>query len=132
MLYLQSNYLKFGKTDVNAAIMLPALASLTEKANVELSFDWCWQVTGAYKPDLMTLVIKVEGDGSPATDEFTSAQSTVDGESKIEWQHASVTINGAGAGTRIFLAPANPDPRISNPDRGQNRWYLDNIKIVVK
>ena len=132
VLYLQSNYLKFGKTDVNAAIMLPALASLTEKANVELSFDWCWQVTGAYKPDLMTLVIKVEGDGSPATDEFTSAQSTVDGESKIEWQHASVTINGAGAGTRIFLAPANPDPRISNPDRGQNRWYLDNIKIVVK
>ena len=132
VLYLQANYLKFGKTDVNAAIKLPALASLVDKANVELSFDWCWQVTGAYKPDLMTLVIKVEGDGSAAVDEFTSAQSTVDGESKIEWQHASVTISGASASTRIFLAPANPDPRISNPDRGQNRWYLDNIKIVAK
>ena len=132
VLYLQANYLKFGKTEVNAAIMLPALSSLTATANVELTFDWCWQVTGAYKPDLMTLAIKVEGDGSPAEDELASAQSTVDGESKIEWQHASVTINGAGANTRIFLAPANPDPRISNPDRGQNRWYLDNIKIVTK
>ena len=132
VLYLQANYLKFGKTDVSAAIKLPALAALTDKTDVELSFDWCWQVTGGFKPDLMTLVIKVDGDGTPAVSEFTSAQSTVEGESKIEWQHASVTINGASANTRIFLAPANPDPRISNPDRGQNRWYLDNIKIVTK
>ena len=53
---------------------------------------------------------------------------------QAESEVASINMiyGGAGAGTRIFLAPANPDPRISNPDRGQNRWYLDNIKIVVK
>ena len=80
----------------------------------------------------MTVAIKVDGDGSSSMDEVASAQSTVDGESKIEWQHASVTISGASASTVISLSPANPDPYISNPERGQNRWYLDNIKIVVK
>ena len=132
VLYLQKNYLKFGKSDVSAGLKLPALAALSEKANVELSFDWCWQVTGAFKADIMTVAIRVDGDGSVSQDEVTSAQSTVDGESKIEWQHASVSINGAGASTVISLSPANPDPYVSNPDRGQNRWYLDNIKIVVK
>ena len=132
VLYLQKNYLKFGKSDVSAGLKLPALSALSEKANVELSFDWCWQVTGGFKPDLMTVAIKVDGDGSSSMDEVASAQSTVDGESKIEWQHASVTISGASASTVISLSPANPDPYISNPERGQNRWYLDNIKIVVK
>ena len=131
VLYLQKNYLKFGKSDVSAGISLPALASLTEKANVELSFDWCWQVTGGMKPDIMTLVVNVSGDGSYAGNEITSGQPDGD-ESKIEWQHASATINGAGANTVISISPANPDPYISNPARGQNRWYLDNIKVVVK
>ena len=132
VLYLQKNYLKFGKTSYNAGIKLPPLSSLTSTANIELTFDWCWQVTGAYKADLMTLVLKVEGGGSYNGDELTSAQSTADGESKIEWQHASVTISGATADTRISISPANGDPKVSNPDRKQNRWYLDNIKIVVK
>jgi hypothetical protein len=132
VLYLQKNYLKFGKTSYSAGIKLPPLAALTSTANIELTFDWCWQVTGAYKPDLMTLVINVEGGGTYGGDELTSAQSTVDGESKIEWQHASATISGATAGTRISISPANGDPKVSNPDRKQNRWYLDNIKIVVK
>lgn len=132
VLYLQKNYLKFGKTSYSAGIKLPALAALTGKTNVELTFDWCWQVTGAYKADLMTLTIMVEGDGSYGGNEITSAQSTVEGESKIEWQHASVTISGASSNTRISIAPANADPKVSNPDRKQNRWYLDNIKIVTQ
>ena len=127
-LYLQKNYLKFGKSDYNSGIILPALSSLTASANVELTFDWCWCMTGGSKPDLMTLTAEVVGG---VATELTSAQPTAEDQTKLEWQHASVTITGATAETRIVLRPTNSDPYVQNT-RGQNRWYLDNIKIVVK
>ena len=128
-LYLQKNYLKFGKSDYSSGIILPALTALTSTANVELTFDWCWCMTGKSKPDIMTLTAAVSGGEST---ELTSAQPTADDLTKLEWQHASVTINGATAETRITLRPTNSDPYVSNTARGQNRWYLDNIKIVTK
>lgn len=127
-LYLQKNYLKFGKSDYNSGIILPALSLLTTAADVELTFDWCWCMTGAQKPDIMTLTAAVAGGEST---ELSSSQPTADDQTKLEWQHASVTINGATAETRITLRPTNSDPYVSNT-RGQNRWYLDNIKIVTK
>ena len=131
VLYLQKNYLKFGKTAYNAGIKLPALSALSAKANVELTFDWCWQITGSNNADIMTLTILVDGDGSYAGGEITSAQSTESGASKIEWQHAKVTVSGVSPTTRLSICPTNADPKVSNPDRNQNRWYLDNIKIVT-
>ncbi|MBR5924064.1 MAG: BACON domain-containing protein [Bacteroidales bacterium] len=127
-LYLQKNYLKFGKSDYSSGLILPALTSLTAAANVELTFDWCWCMTGKSKPDIMTLTVAVAGGENT---ELSSTQPTADDLTKLEWQHASVTINGATAETRITLRPTNSDPYVSNT-RGQNRWYLDNIKIVVK
>lgn len=127
-LYLQKNYLKFGKSDYSSGLILPALTALTSAANVELTFDWCWCMTGKSKPDIMTLTAAVAGGEST---ELTSAQPTAEDQTKLEWQHASVTINGATAETRITLRPTNSDPYVSNT-RGQNRWYLDNIKIVTK
>ncbi len=127
-LYLQKNYLKFGKSDYSSGLILPALTALTAATTVELTFDWCWCMTGGSKPDIMTLTAAVSG----GTDtELTSAQPTADDQTKLEWQHASVTIPGATAETRITLRPTNSDPYVSNT-RGQNRWYLDNIKIVTK
>lgn len=127
-LYLQKNYLKFGKSDYSSGLILPALTALTSAANVELTFDWCWCMTGGAKPDIMTLTAAVEGGEST---ELSSTQPTADDQTKLEWQHASVTINGATAETRITLRPTNSDPYVSNT-RGQNRWYLDNIKVVTK
>lgn len=127
-LYLQKNYLKFGKSDYSSGLILPALSALTSAANVELTFDWCWCMTGGSKPDIMTLTAAVSGGEST---ELTSSQPTAEDQTKLEWQHASVTINGATAETRITLRPTNSDPYVSNT-RGQNRWYLDNIKIVTK
>ncbi len=127
-LYLQKNYLKFGKSDYSSGLILPALSALTSAANVELTFDWCWCMTGGSKPDIMTLTAAVSGGEST---ELSSSQPTAEDQTKLEWQHASVTINGATAETRITLRPTNSDPYVSNT-RGQNRWYLDNIKIVTK
>ena len=63
-LYLQKNYLKFGKSDYSSGLILPALTALTSAANVELTFDWCWCMTGGSKPDIMTLTAAVSGGES--------------------------------------------------------------------
>ena len=127
-LYLQKNYFKFGKSDYSSGLILPAITSLKAATNVELTFDWCWCMTGSSKPDIMTLTVAVSG----GTDtELSSEQPTAEDLTKLEWQHASVTINGVTSSTRITLRPTNSDPYKSNT-RGQNRWYLDNIKIVTK
>ena len=137
VMYIQSNYLKFGKTSWNGAISLPALSSIEGAADVVIEFDWCWQVTGAYKPDLMTLSVDATAGtfaatGAATSAELESAQSTVDGESHIEWQHVVVELNGATAETILTIRPTNADPDIQNAARHQNRWYLDNIKVSTK
>ena len=137
VMYLQSNYLKFGKISWNGAISLPALSSIEGAADVVIEFDWCWQITGSYKPDLMTLSVDATAGtfaatGAATSAELESAQSTVDGESHLEWQHVVVELNGATAETILTIRPTNADPDIQNAARHQNRWYLDNIKISTK
>ena len=134
-LYLQRNYLKFGRSDINAGLILPALSALTGSTDVTIEFDWCWQVTGSYNPDIMTLQLDAKNggtfeNGTETSAELTSNQPTASKASKIEWQHATVKLKGATSKTVIHMRPTNPDPYISNTSRGQNRWYLDNIKIT--
>lgn len=134
-LYLMHNYLKFGKTSCNSGIILPALSGISGTADVDLTFDWCWCMTGASKPDIMTLTVTVSGGGRLAdtgtevSGEIRSSQPTEGDQTRLEWQHAKVTVLGATPSTRITIRPTNADPSISST-RKQNRWYLDNIKVV--
>ena len=132
-LYLQRNYLKFGRSDINAGLILPALSALTGSTDVTIEFDWCWQVTGKFNPDIMTLQLDANNGGTFETGTATSAELTsgqsVEKPSNIEWQHATVKLKGATSKTVLHIRPTNPDPYTSN-SRGQNRWYLDNIKIT--
>ena len=134
-LYIQSNYLKFGQTSYSGALRLPALSAIQGAANVQIEFDWCWQVTGAYKPDLMTLSVDATAGqfadtAGPTSAALESTQSTVDGDSHIVWQQVVIVLNGATAETVLTIRPTNADPDVQNPVRHQNRWYLDNIKIT--
>lgn len=134
-LYIQSNYLKFGQTSYSGALRLPALSAIQGAANVQIEFDWCWQVTGAYKPDIMTLSVDATAGqfadtAGPTSAALESTQSTVDGESHIAWQHVVIVLNGATAETVLTIRPTNADPDVQNAARHQNRWYLDNIKIT--
>ena len=134
-LYLMHNYLKFGKTSYNSGIILPALSGISGTADVDLTFDWCWCMTGASKPDVMTLTVTVTGGGRLAdtgtevSGNIESAQPTEGDLTKLEWQHATVRILGATPSTRITIRPTNADPSVTST-RKQNRWYLDNIRVV--
>ncbi|MBQ6016199.1 MAG: hypothetical protein IJL22_07890 [Bacteroidales bacterium] len=133
-LYLNKNYLKFGKTSYSSGLILPALKNLSAATDVTLTFDWCWCKTGSNNPDLMTLTVTVSGGGTieatgtETSGEIESAQSK-ENPTKLEWQHASVKIKGATSATRITIRPTNNDPDVSNSARHQNRWYLDNIVV---
>ncbi len=135
-MYVMKNYLKFGKTDYNSGIILPALSAIEGTADVDLTFDWCWCMTGGKKPDVMTLTVTVSGGGTIATTgtetspNIESSQPTEGDQTVLEWQHASVRILGATSSTRITIRPTNYDPTVSNSARRQNRWYLDNITVT--
>ncbi|MBR0322843.1 MAG: hypothetical protein IIX08_10680, partial [Bacteroidales bacterium] len=136
-LYVQTNYLKFGQSSYNGAIVLPALAAIEGTADVVIEFDWCWQVTGKNKADIMTMSVDATAGTFEATAAATSAniesaQSLVDGESHLAWQHATVVLNGATAETILTIRPTYADPSVQNPERSQNRWFLDNIKVSTK
>ena len=136
-LYLMHNYLKFGKTSYNSGIILPALSGISGTADVDLAFDWCWCMTGASKPDVMTLTVTVTGGGTLAdtgtevSGNIESAQPTEGDQTRLEWQHATVKILGATPSTRITIRPTNADPEVTST-RKQNRWYLDNIRVTGK
>lgn len=134
-LYACKNYLKFGQSSYNGAIQLPALSTIQGTVNVQIDFDWCWQVTGANKPDIMTVSVettagKFEQTGLLVSEALESAQSQTDGESHLAWNHATVILTEATAETVLTLRPTYADPNKQNPARGQNRWYLDNIKVI--
>ena len=136
-LYVQTNYLKFGQSSYNGAIVLPALAAIEGTADVVIEFDWCWQVTTKNKADIMTMSVDATAGTFDATAAATSAniesaQSLVDGESHLAWQHATVVLNGATAETILTIRPTYADPSVQNPERSQNRWFLDNIKVSTK
>lgn len=135
VMYLQTNYLKFGKTSWNGALRLPAFSKLDAPTDLVVEFDWCWQVTGEYKPDLMTLQVDATvgtfaDSGAGTTLEIESAQSIVDTESHLAWQHVTLVLQGATSETVLTIRPTNADPTVQNSARKQNRWYLDNIKVT--
>lgn len=137
VVYLQKNYLKFGKTSYNAGIVLPVLDKVSGTQDLKIEFDWCWHVTGSFNADIMTLQVEANGggtfeNGTAVSAEITSEQSTEAGQSHIVWQHATVVLKGASANTRLTIRPTNTNSKVSNPERDQNRWYIDNIKISAK
>ena len=136
-LYLQSNYLKFGQSSYNGAIVLPALSAIEGTADVVVEFDWCWHLTGGMKPDIMTVSVdatvgKFPTSGAGTSLDLESAQPTADDQSELAWQHVTLELNGATAETVLTIRPTNADPSIQNAARSQNRWYLDNIKVTTK
>ena len=134
-MYACKNYLKFGQTSYSGALRLPALSSIQGTKNVQIDFDWCWQVTGSNNADIMTVSVettsgKFEQTGIAMSEPLESSQSTESKSSHLAWQHATVILTEATAQTVLTIRPTYADPDRQNPDRHQNRWYLDNIKVI--
>ena len=134
-MYACKNYLKFGQTSYSGALRLPALSAIQGTANIQIDFDWCWHVTGSFNADIMSVSVettagKFEQTGTAMSEPLESSQSTESKNSHLAWQHATVILTEATAQTVLTIRPTYADPHRQNPDRDQNRWYIDNIKII--
>lgn len=135
VLYINQNYLKFGKTSYNAGVTLPSLGELSGKSEVVIEFDFCFQITTKLILDEFNLVVESSNGafaatGAKVSEIITTAQPAT--ESKLEWQHAKVVLKDADASTVLKIRPEFADPYKSVTTTKCNRWFLDNIKITRK
>lgn len=123
-IYLQQNYLKFGKTSYQAGIVLPSMDNVPAGTKLTLAFDWCPMRQGSGKIDPVNLLVIVSnGDNELASYDVPEA-GWADGH-KLEWIRAEVAIEGVDI---------TPETRITIrqtqwPASTANRWFLDNIEL---
>lgn len=131
-IYLQQNYLKFGKTDYQAGLTLPAIDDLAAGTGVKLTFDWGPMVGGTGKFDPVKVIVYLV-DGSNEVDIATFEHNLVDVVDQTKWFPAEVTIDGSNikAGTRIRIKSDGwGDTKATTGASVYKRWFIDNIKLV--
>ena len=131
-LYMQENYFKMGATNKHTGLRLPGNNFGGDfSSDIILTFDWCAHMTGAGAIDNVTISVIVEGAGFCADSGKAESNpiSTTQETGKLAWQHASVNIKGVTKATRIVIRPTK---MFAEGAPSQQRWHLDNIKIVAE
>lgn len=123
-IYLQQNYLKFGKTGYQAGIVLPTMDNVPAGTKLTLSFDWCPMRQGSGKIDPVNLLVIVSNGAQELASYDVPEAGWADGH-KLEWIRAEVAIEGIDI---------TPETRITIrqtqwPATTANRWFLDNIEL---
>ncbi|TDO05532.1 BACON domain-containing protein [Sunxiuqinia elliptica] len=123
-IYLQNNYLKFGKTGYQAGIVLPQLEEISSGVTTTLSFDWCPMRQGSGKIDPVNLIVIVSDGNDEVT--FDIPESGFENDHVLEWISAEVELTGVTISndTKITIRPTNWQLSTAN------RWFLDNIKLA--
>lgn len=126
-IYLQANYLKFGKKDYQAGIILPNCPATV--SDVTFSFDWAPQRQGKNTYDPTQLIVIVSNPDSEDMTFEVPAHTQASGD-VLKWFHADIALTGATINdkTTVTLRPGANDWSKS----GQHRFYLDNIKVTGK
>ena len=123
-IYLQQNYLKFGKTSYQAGIILPNLAEdIPSSASPVMSFDWCPMRQGSGKIDPVNLIVIITNGTDEVT--FDIPEAGFEDGHRLEWIRAEVDLSGITITkeTKITIRQTNWEVPTAN------RYFLDNIEI---
>lgn len=122
-IYLQQNYLKFGKTKYQGGIVLPRIENIPDDVTAVLSFDWCPMRQGSGIIDPVDLIVIVENEGNEV--KFYIPKSGFDTGQKLKWIKAEVKLTGVKItkDTKITIR------QTQWPKASAHRWFLDNIEI---
>ena len=125
-IYLNTNYLKMGKTGNHAGIQLKPISDIPAGENCILKFDWSGMRQGSGKIDPVNLYVNVI-NGSDVQRIDVPALGWEDGH-KLEWVKAEIDLSGMkiDANTKIQITQTQWEVGTAN------RWFIDNIKIVKK
>ena len=128
-IYLQQNYLKFGKTSYQAGIILPNLAEdIPSSASPVMSFDWCPMRQGSGTIDPVNLIVIIKNGTSEVT--FDVPEAGFESGHRLEWIRAQVDLSGVPITKETKITIRQTNWQIATA----NRYFLDNIEIssVVK
>lgn len=125
-IYLQQNYLKFGKTSYQAGIILPPIGNIPSDAKILFSFDWCPMRQGSGKIDPVNLILIVKNDADEVV--FEIPTHNWENDHRLEWISETIELTGVkiDENTQVILR------QTQWPASTANRWFLDNIKIYSK
>lgn len=138
VLYLQDEYLKFGKTGGhNNALRLPVVP-VAAPADVVLEFDHAAMCQGTGTVDDSKLVIVIEGSGEFENGtKYSDVLALDQANSTYNWTHSSVKIKGMASDTRLVVVMHRVLKKDGDTYNGQynynvsgaGRFFLDNIRI---
>jgi hypothetical protein len=123
-IYLQANYLKFGKTGYQAGIILPEIDNVPSDATTVLSFDWCPMRQGSGVIDPVNLIVIVANGSDEEI--FNVPESGFENGHRLEWIRAEVEFTGVELTKDTKIAIRQTNWQLSTA----NRWFLDNIEIT--
>ena len=121
-IYLQRNYLKFGKTGNHGGLTLPPM-EVPSDVEAELVFDWCPMRQGSGKIDPVHLYVKIE-NGSDVQ-QIDIPECGWESGHKLEWIRATVSLSGIKIDRSTKISISQTEWEVSTA----NRWFLDNIKV---
>lgn len=123
-IYLQQNYLKFGKTGYQAGIILPKLVEdVPSGTTAVMLFDWCPMRQGSGVIDPVNLIVIITNGSNEVT--FDVPVAGFENGRRLEWIRAEVELTGVAItkDTKITIRQTNWQLTTAN------RWFLDNIEI---
>lgn len=123
-IYLQQNYLKFGKTSYQAGIILPKLTEdVPSGITPIMSFDWCPMRQGSGVIDPVNLIVIIKNGSDEVI--FDIPEAGFETNHKLEWIKAEIELAGVALTkeTQITIRQTNWEVATAN------RYFLDNIEI---
>ena len=125
-IYIQRNYLKFGKTGYQGGMILPAMESLGNGVNAPtLSFDWYTQRqgTGVFDPTEIVVIITTDGNET----RYNVPKLNFADNAKAEWTHANIPLTGCTLTKDTRITIRNIDSQLKSTKA--LRWHIDNITL---
>ncbi|MDE7438423.1 MAG: BACON domain-containing protein [Muribaculaceae bacterium] len=124
-IYIQRNYLKFGKGKYQGGIILPKIPELGDGVEaVTLSMDMCTQRQGSGTWD-PTEVVVILANGDDETVIPVPYKKPADG-AKYEWQHIVMELPGKiTKNTTITIRHADSQLKSTKT----YRWHMDNLML---
>lgn len=121
-IYLNRNYLKFGKTGFQAGICFPSI-DVPSGESVVMEFDWSVQRKGNGNFDPVTLYVLVDNNGTET--EFEIPTHTFAQNDAFKWIHVEVDLSSVTISKDSKISLKQREWKLTTA----NRWFLDNVKF---
>lgn len=121
-IYLNRNYLKFGKTGFQAGICFPSI-DVPSGESVVMEFDWSVQRKGNGNFDPVTLYVLVDNKGTET--EFEIPTHTFAQNDAFKWIHVEVDLSSVTISKDSKISLKQREWKLTTA----NRWFLDNVKF---